>query len=107
MGVPRLWAELELQLLASVTATATQGPSHICDLHCNSRQPLTHRGRPGIEPTSSWILVGFITTEPQWELQKLCYLELSCVLTFLLTLQIDGEKMRMLFVLQRKNGHFF
>ena len=29
---------------------------------------LTHRARPEIEPASSWILVGFITTEPQWEL---------------------------------------
>ena len=25
---------------------------------------LTHRARPGIEPMSSWILVGFVTTEP-------------------------------------------
>ena len=25
---------------------------------------------PGIEPTSSWVLVGLITTEPQWELQR-------------------------------------
>ena len=24
--------------------------------------------RPGIEPVFSWILVGFLTTEPQWEL---------------------------------------
>ena len=24
--------------------------------------------RPGIEPMSSWVLVGFITTEPQREL---------------------------------------
>ena len=30
--------------------------------------PLIHRARPGIEPTSSWILVRFITTEPQWEI---------------------------------------
>ena len=29
---------------------------------------LTHWVRPGIEPTSSWILVCFITIEPQWEL---------------------------------------
>ena len=27
---------------------------------------LTHRVRPGIKHTSSWILVGFITSEPQW-----------------------------------------
>ena len=29
---------------------------------------LIHWTRPGIEPMSSWILVRFITTEPQWEL---------------------------------------
>ena len=26
-----------------------------------------HWARPGIEPTSSWILVGFVTAEPGWE----------------------------------------
>ena len=30
---------------------------------------LTHWAGPGIEPTSSWTLVRFITTEPRWELQ--------------------------------------
>ena len=29
---------------------------------------LTHWVRPGIEPMSSWILVRFVTTDPQWEL---------------------------------------
>ena len=29
---------------------------------------LTHWEGPGIETTSSWILAGFITAEPQWEL---------------------------------------
>ena len=29
----------------------------------------THSARPGIKPTSSWILVEFVTAEPQWELQ--------------------------------------
>ena len=29
---------------------------------------LTHWVRPGIKPASSWILVRFIITEPQWEL---------------------------------------
>ena len=33
--------------------------------HSNSRS-LTHWERPGIERTSSWILVRFITPEPQW-----------------------------------------
>ena len=28
---------------------------------------LTHRARPRIEPVSSWMLVRFIFTEPQWE----------------------------------------
>ena len=32
---------------------------------------LTHCAGPGIEPTSSWILVGFIMGEPQWELLSL------------------------------------
>jgi len=30
--------------------------------------PLTHWVKPGIEPASSWILVGFIPDEPQWAL---------------------------------------
>ena len=29
---------------------------------------LTHSVTPGIDPMSSWMLVGFITTEPQQEL---------------------------------------
>ena len=29
---------------------------------------LIHRARPGIEPASSWILVGFISAVPQQEL---------------------------------------
>ena len=38
MEVPRLGIELELQLLAYITATAMWDPSHICDLHHSSRQ---------------------------------------------------------------------
>ena len=30
---------------------------------------LTHYVRPGIEPASSWILVGFISAAAQWELR--------------------------------------
>ena len=36
--VPRLGAELELQLQAYTTATATQDPSHVCDLHYSLQQ---------------------------------------------------------------------
>ena len=39
-------------------------------LGINSRS-LTHWARPGIEPSSSWILVRFITAEPRQELPKL------------------------------------
>ena len=31
---------------------------------------LTHWSRPGIEPTTSWSLVRFISTAPRWELPK-------------------------------------
>ena len=29
---------------------------------------LTHWASPGIEPTTSWFLVGFVSPEPRWEL---------------------------------------
>ena len=70
MEVPRLGGESELQLPAnaepqhhqiralSATYTIAQG---------NTRS-FTHSVGPGIKPTSSWILVEFVTTEPQWEL---------------------------------------
>ena len=38
MGVPRLGAELELQLPAYTTATVTRDPSHIWDLYHSSQQ---------------------------------------------------------------------
>ena len=38
MEVLRLGVELELQLQAYTTATATWDPSHVCDLHHSSRQ---------------------------------------------------------------------
>ena len=37
MEVPRLGVKLELQLLAYTTATATLGPSQVCDLHHSSQ----------------------------------------------------------------------
>ena len=36
---------------------------------CNNAGFVTHWARPGIKPASSWI-VGFVTTEPQQDLQK-------------------------------------
>ena len=59
----RIWA-------SSVTYTTA---------HSNARS-LTHWTRPGIKPRSSWMLVGFITTEPQWELPKMLFL--TCIMPF-------------------------
>ena len=55
MEVPRLRVQWELQLLTYTAA------------HANARN-LTHWVRLGIEPLSSWILVGFVSAEPQREL---------------------------------------
>ena len=39
----------------------------------NISRSLAHWARPGIEPTSSWTLVGFISNVPQWELLILIF----------------------------------
>ena len=62
--------ESELHQPAYTTATATQDPSRVCSLHHSSQQHriLTCWVRPGIQPTSSWIQSGSLTSEPQREL---------------------------------------
>ena len=55
MEVPRLRVQLELQLPAYTTVRSNSGS-------------LTHWTGPGIELASSWILVRFFSTEPQWEI---------------------------------------
>ena len=74
--IPGLGVECRLHLPAYVTTTATQDPSRFCDLHHGSWQCWipTHWVRPGIEPASSWLLVSFVTTEPQWELPTVRFL---------------------------------
>ena len=52
--IPRLGVESEL-----VTYTTAHG----------NTGSLTHEVRPGIKPTSLWLLVKFVTTESQRELQ--------------------------------------
>ena len=63
MDIRRLGVESELQLPAYTTATATQDLCHTCNLHCKLQQCriLKHGVRPGVESTSSRILVGFLT----------------------------------------------
>ena len=72
MEVPKLGVEMELHLpptpqpqqrriwAASVTYTMAHG----------NTGSLTHWARPGVEPTSLWILVRFVTAEPWWELPR-------------------------------------
>ena len=61
MEVPRRGVQSELQLLA-YTATAMPETSSVCNLHHSSQQPRILN--PLTKPVSSWILVGFISTEP-------------------------------------------
>ena len=62
MEVPMLGVELELQLAAYATTTATTDLSHVCDLHCSSRQcrilnPLNEaKDQTCIIMDTSWIL---------------------------------------------------
>ena len=41
--------------------------SKLC-LRATPRQSLNLLSKAGIEPVFSWILVGFVTAEPRWEL---------------------------------------
>ena len=70
MEVPRLGVESELQLLAYTTVTVTSDLSCICYLHHSSGNTtsVTHGARPGIEPSTSWFLVGLVSAAPRREL---------------------------------------
>ena len=73
LEVPRLAVQLELQLPAYTTATATSDLSHDCvctTAHSNTRSSI-HWERPDIEPATSWFLVRLVSTVPWWELHKL------------------------------------
>ena len=58
MEVPRLGPQ-QRRIWATSATSATA--------HCKARSP-THWRRLGIKPTSSWILVRFVSAAPQWEL---------------------------------------
>ena len=70
MEVSRQGLELELQLLAYARATATPDPSRVCDLHHKSWQHgiLNPLSEAGMELTTSWFLVRFVSAVLQWEL---------------------------------------
>ena len=69
---------------------------------------LTHWVRPGIEPKSSWILVGFVTVEPQQELppNPIQLLELAYQFTSILTLTLPLLRFYCIYSLFWKNWHF-
>ena len=68
MEVPRVGVECELQLPAYATATTMPDPSWsvTCTASLGNVGSLTNWEGPRIKPASSWIVVGFITTDPQW-----------------------------------------
>ena len=87
MEVPRLGVKSELQLLGYTTATTMQDPSCVCNLHhiswqCRIPNSLSEAR---IESTSSWLLVGFLTTESQQELlDNVFFLKKKLLFFFLL-----------------------
>ena len=55
----RLVPEAQQHWIQAASATYTT-------VHGNTRS-LTYRAQPGIEPTASWFLVGFVSTATPWE----------------------------------------
>ena len=68
MEVSRLGVKSELLAYASAIARQIQATSAINTAFLGNAGFLAHRVRPGLEPTSSWILVRFVSAAPQWEL---------------------------------------
>ena len=67
MEVPKLAGKPELQLPAYITATATPGPSCVCDLHHSSRQHQILNPQSKARDQTHVLMGphGFVTTEPQ------------------------------------------
>ena len=73
MEVPRLrvnwscWPTRQSQQHDIWAMSATYTTTH------NNAGSLNHWVWPGIKPTTSWMLVRFVTTEPWWELLFICF----------------------------------
>ena len=78
MEVPRLGVKLEVQLPVYATVIAMWDPSCVSDLHHSPWQCRIPMARPGIKTASSWILVGFISAEPQKELPEILKSDQFC-----------------------------
>ena len=66
--IPGCWPTPQQCGIPAASAIYTTAPAH------SNTGSLMHWVRPGIEPKSLRILVRFITTEPQWELQHIPFL---------------------------------
>ena len=80
------WATLEAYGGSQARGRIRAMAAGLCQSHSNARSAtyiiahgnagsLTHRVRPGIEPTTSWFLVGLVSAVPQWELHLWNYLK--------------------------------
>ena len=68
--VPRLGVESELQLPAYTTATATTGPSRICNLHCSQQRRILDPLSKARDQTRNFIVPSrIVSIVPRWELQ--------------------------------------
>ena len=69
----RGWIGASLAGLHRRPSNARSEPLIYTTAHGNTGS-LTHGARPGIKPSSSWLLVRFVTTEPQWEFPGFVFL---------------------------------
>ena len=72
MEVPRIGVKLELQLLAYTTATATENPSCVCDLHRSSWQPKIFNPLREARDETARVLMDtsqIRSAEPRWQFQ--------------------------------------
>ena len=96
-GSSQARGRIRAELPAYTTVTALD-LSRICRTAHSNAGSLTLWARSGIKPSSSWILVGFISTEPRWELPQQ-FLKLSFFDKYLLDLrsvsgtELDPEKL--------------
>ena len=72
MEVPRLGVESELQPPAYTTATAMKDLSGVCNLHHSSQkhQILNPQSEARDRTPTLMVLIGFVSTAPQREIQK-------------------------------------
>ena len=70
MEVPRLGVGTIAASLHHSHSNSRSEPPLQSTWQLSNARSLTHWMRPWIKPTSSWILVRFISTELQWELLK-------------------------------------